>query len=83
MSRSVSYITRRAIIAAVAVLVATACAGTAPPATVVERELPSPDRAKKVSKASQPAKPALQPASNRSGVAEPVLLYWEIRKEGK
>jgi hypothetical protein len=81
--RSASYITRRVVIAAVAALLATACAGTAPPATVVERELPPPDRAKKLSKAPQPAKPVLQPASSRNGVTEPVLLHWEIRKEGK
>jgi len=70
------------IIAAVAAL-ATACAGTGPPATVVERGFPTPDLPKKLSKAPQPAKPALQPASTRNGVAEPVLLHWEIRKEGK
>lgn len=80
--RSVSYLTRRAIITAVALL-ATACAGTGPPATVVEGGPSSPDRAKRLSKVSQPARPALQPASNRNGIAEPVLLHWEIRKEGK
>ena len=50
---------------------------------VVERGSPSADRAKKLSKASQPAKPVLQPASNRIEGADPVLLHWDIRKEGK
>jgi hypothetical protein len=50
---------------------------------VEERGFPSADRAKKLSKASPPAKPALQPVSNRVEGAEPVLLHWDIRKEGK
>jgi hypothetical protein len=79
--RSASYITRRVIIAAVAALAA-GC--TQAPVMVEERGSLSADRAKRfASKASQPAKPALQPASNRGGIAEPVLLHWEIRKEGK
>lgn len=79
--RSASCITRKVIIAAVAALAA-GCAQS--PVMVEERGSPAADRAKRLaSKAAQPAKPPLLPASSRSGVAEPVLLHWEIRKDGK
>jgi hypothetical protein len=46
--------------------------------------VPAVDRPTKLtSKAPQPTKPALQPASVRIEGTDPLLLYWEIRKEGK
>jgi hypothetical protein len=77
--RSASRLTCRVIIAAV---LATGCSG--PPVVVEERMVPAVDRPTKLtSKAPQPTKPALQPASVRIEGTDPLLLYWEIRKEGK
>jgi hypothetical protein len=68
------------IVAAVAALAA-ACTGA--PVTVVERSIPAPDRAKKLtSKVSQPTELTLR-SSDRNEVGKSLLLHWEIRKEGK
>ena len=79
MLRSASHMTWKVFIAAV---LATGCAG--PSVVVEERIVPAVDRpAKLTSKASQPARPTLQPASTRNEAVHPVLLHWDIRKEGK
>jgi len=82
MLRSASHMTWKVFIAAV---LATGCAG--PSVVVEERIVPAADPPTKLtSKASQPTKPTrptLQPASTRNEAAHPVLLHWDIRKEGK
>ncbi len=81
MIRDTPYFASRVIIAAVAAL-ATGCAG--PPVMVEEPEVPAAEVARKLtSNASQPANLTLRSASDRNKEAERLLLFWNIRKEGR